>query len=698
VLLRESQVQPLLVLFEDLHWIDSETHAVLDGLIESLPTSRVLLLVNYRPEYEHAWGRKTFYSQLRIDPLPPDSAEEFLHALLGEDGTLEPLKRVLIKQTEGNPFFLEESVRTLVETGALRGERGSYQMARPLPTIQVPATVQAVLAARIDRLAPGDKAMLQMASVVGTDIPVALLQAIAEPTEDELRAALGRLQAAEFLYETSLFPDLEYTFKHALTHEVAYGSLLQERRRALHARAVETIESLYPERLAEHVEQLAHHALRGEAWEKAVAFLHQAGRKAAKRSAYREAIVYFERAFDALRHLPHEPEWQERAIDLHLDVSWYLSILGQRATSIDHGRQAEALAESLGDEPRLGRAIINLAERAWNSGDSDHSLELGQRALAIAIRLNDVALKTSVNFILGRNAQAAGNYRQGAEILRQVAETLQGDRLYETDSTGMRSVNSLARLAWCLVELGEFAEAMARSEVAFRIAREVDHPDSLAKTYRSLGFISLRRGAIRQAIPPLERAVELCRVTQMRSLFDVTAAHLGYAYALSGRLPEGVILIEEALADPEATGTVHHPLFLAYLGEAHLLAGRRDDAAAVGQRALDLAHRQKERGNEAWVLRLLGDIAAQADPPDLESAEGHYTQAMARADELGMRPLVAHCHLGLSKLFQRTGDRAKAAKHLAIAATMYREMDMGFWLEKAEAELGPSLGTPSKPG
>jgi tetratricopeptide (TPR) repeat protein len=180
--------------------------------------------------------------------------------------------------------------------------------------------------------------------------------------------------------------------------------------------------------------------------------------------------------------------------------------------------------------------------------------------------------------------------------------------------------------------------------------------------------------------------VELCRVTPVPLLFDITAGHLGYAYALSGRLPEGVALLEEALADPAATGTSNHPLILAYLGEAHLRAGRRDDALAVAQRGLELAQRQKERGNEAWVLRLLGEIAAHADPANVESAETHYSQALARADELGMRPLAAHCHLGLGKLYRRTSDRVKAQKHLTTAATMYREMDMRFWLEKTEAE------------
>src|SRR4051794_3708928 len=234
LLLRESQRQPLLLVFEDLSWIDMETQALLDSLVDGLPAARLLLLVNYRPEYEHGWHRKTYYRELRLDPLPPESAEALLHALLGGDESLAPLKSLLIERTEGNPFFLEESVRTLVETGSLIGERGTYRLVHPLASTQVPATVQAVLAARIDRLAPEDKRLLQSAAVVGKDVPHIVLGAIAELPERLLSEGLERLQMAEFLYETTLFPELEYTFKHALTHEVTYGSVLGERRRALH--------------------------------------------------------------------------------------------------------------------------------------------------------------------------------------------------------------------------------------------------------------------------------------------------------------------------------------------------------------------------------------------------------------------------------------------------------------------------------
>jgi class 3 adenylate cyclase/tetratricopeptide (TPR) repeat protein len=687
LLLRESQVQPALVVFEDLHWVDAETQAVLDRLVESLPTARLLLLVNYRPEYRHAWGGKTYYRQLRLDPLPPENATALLETLLGGDAGLAALKQLLLARTEGNPFFLEESVRSLVDDGALAGERGAYRLVKTPDMVHVPATVQAILAARIDRLPPEDKDLLQTASVVGTDIPVAVLAGVAGAPADALAEGLARLQAAEFLYETRLFPDVEYTFKHALTHEVAYGSLLQERRRALHARAVEAIEGLYPERLAEHAERLAHHALRGEAWEKAVGYLRQAGGKAMARSAYREAAAGYEQALDALQHLSESRTRTERAIDLHLDASRAQALGGARAKGTEHAREAETLAEALGDERRLARALDRHAGSAYLAGDSDRALERSQRALAIGA--DDVSLQASASHTLGAVWQMKGEYRPAAECLRRGADAFQRDRRSEEWSGAIPESGGLGRLAWCLAELGEFGEASAHSEEAVQIAREVDHPASLVYGYRSVGIVSLRRGDVSQAIPPLERAVEVCRVTPVPLLFDITAGHLGYAYALSGRLPEGLALLEEALADRATSGTANHSLLLAYLGEAHLLAGRRDDAMATARRALDLAHRQKERGNEAWVLRLLGEIAAHADPPDLESAAAHYGQALARAKELGMRPLAAHCHLGLGQLHHRTGDRAKAVEHLTTAVTMYREMDMRFWLEKAEAALGP---------
>src|SRR2546427_4411509 len=304
LLLRESQNQPVVVVFEDLHWIDAETQALVDALIEALPAARVLMLVNYRPEYQHTWGSKTYYRQLRIDPLPAASAHELLDALLGDDSSVRALKPLLVQRTEGTPFFLEESVRTLVETRVLVGARGAYRLQKPLSTIEMPATVKALLTARIDRLPSVEKGVLHAAAVIGTAAPFGLLQAIAGMPDEELRQHLVQLQSAEFLHETNLFPELEHTFKHALTHEVAYGTLLGDRRRTLHARIVDAIERLHADRLTEHVEQLAHHALKGEVWDRAVDYLREAGAKAAGRSTNVEAIKYFGQALDLVGKLP----------------------------------------------------------------------------------------------------------------------------------------------------------------------------------------------------------------------------------------------------------------------------------------------------------------------------------------------------------------------------------------------------------
>ena len=291
-----GEVQPLLLIVENLHWIDAETQAFLDLLVDSLPAPRLLLLVSYRPEYQHSWGSKTYYTQLRLDPLPRPSVQVLLDDLLGDDASLVALKRRLSERTEGNPFFLEESVQTLVETQDLIGEPGAYQLAAPLPSLQVPTTVLAVLAARIDRLPPAEKGVLQAAAVIGRDVPVPLLQAIAGVREEALRGGLTALQAAEFLYETRRFPAPAYAFKHALTQEVAYNSVPAPRRQALHRQIAAAVEALHHERLQEHYERLADHYERGVVWEKALEYLVAAGEKAQHAYASQEALTHYDRA------------------------------------------------------------------------------------------------------------------------------------------------------------------------------------------------------------------------------------------------------------------------------------------------------------------------------------------------------------------------------------------------------------------
>jgi predicted ATPase len=323
-----------------------------------------------------------------------------LQTLLGDDPSLAPLKHLLIARTEGNPFFLEESVRTLVETGVLAGERGAYHLGQALQTIQVPATVQAVLAARIDRLPPEEKGLLQTAAVIGNEVPLPLLQTIADMPEEVLHRSLTHLQATEFLYETRLFPECAYTFKHALTHEVAYGGLLQERRRALHARIVEALEALAGDRVAEQVERLAHHALRGEVWDKAVTCCQQAGAKANDRAAFREAVAYFEQALQALVHLPEPSDTRVLAFDLRLALGRVLTLLGEFGRCLTLLSEAEALARALDDRARLGRVLAQMARSLRLTGDHDGAIAAGQQALALAAELGESTLQGQASLSL----------------------------------------------------------------------------------------------------------------------------------------------------------------------------------------------------------------------------------------------------------------------------------------------------------
>jgi class 3 adenylate cyclase/tetratricopeptide (TPR) repeat protein len=693
VLLRASQGQPLVLVFEDLHWIDTETQALLDSLVESLPTAQILLLVNYRPEYQHGWGSKTYYTQLRLDPLPQASVHALLQALLGDDPSLAPLTQLLTMRTQGNPFFLEESVRTLVETQVLVGERGAYCLAQALPSIQVPATVQAVLAARIDRLPPEEKQLVQTAAVVGTEVPLPLLQAIAEVPEAALYRGLARLQAAELLYETRLFPEREYTFKHALTHEVAYGSLLQDQRRTLHRRIVVALEQLAPDHLAEHVERLAHHALRGAVWDKAVASYRQAGARAMSRSAHQEAVTCLEHALVAWQHLPEDHTTIAQGVDLRFDLGQAITPLWGFARTLDHLREAERLVATLDDQRRLGDVSAWWAAYLYWVGDPERALMAGHRALTIATALGDVVSEGRAMGLLGIVYYIQGDHSQAIEYLQRAMATCEGDRLYERSGYNMQSVVCCNTLPQTLAERGAFATGREYGEEGRRITAAVEHLYGQCLLCSSVGHLHLRQGDLPQAIAILETGLGLCQRGNFLRIFCDMAARLGAAYALAGRVTEALPLLEQAVAQADVLQQLFsQAMRVAWLSEALLLAGRREEAQHQAARALELSRTHQERGNEAWVWRLLGELAAHGDPPEVRQAEASYQQALARAEELDLRPLQAHCYRGLGTLYLKTAQREQAHPALSAAIALYRDMDMTFWLPQTEAALAQVEG------
>jgi tetratricopeptide (TPR) repeat protein len=604
-----------------------------------------------------------------------------------------PLTQLLITRTQGNPFFLEESVRTLVETGGLVGEPGAYRLGQALPTIQIPATVQAVLAARIDRLPPEEKRLLQTAAVIGTEVPLPLLQAIAEVPEAVLQHGLTRLQAAEFLYETRLFPEREHTFKHALTHEVAYGSLLQERRRVLHAQIVAAITQLSADRLTEHVEQLAHHALRGEVWDKALAYCRQAGAKAFTRSANREAVEYFEQALAALAQLPERRDTLEQAIDLHFDLNNALLPLDEQARLLDHLYAAEALAERLDDPQRLARITGYLCLYFSTRGEHERAIAAGQRALALASTSGVLDVQVSTQAPLGLAYFAAGDFRLGLDMARRVIALIPNELC--SARFGLPIVPAAVFRGWValgLAELGDFAAGISMGEDAVRLSEAVAHPASIAAVLNFAGLVCRRQGDVHTAIRVLEQGLALSQIANIL-VFPLTASLLSMAYALAGRTAEALPLLDQML-ERAVTGSrmFYHALVLTELSEALLLVGRMDEASGIAGRLLELSRTHTGRGYQAHAYRLLGDVAIRREPLDVDQAAAHYRQALALADELGMRPLQAHCHRGLGMLYAKVGQHEQARAGLSTAIEMYTSMDMTFWLPQAEAALAQVEG------
>jgi tetratricopeptide (TPR) repeat protein len=483
-----------------------------------------------------------------------------------------------------------------------------------------------------------------------------------------------------------LFPEREYTFKHALTHEVAYSSLLQERRRTLHTRIVITLETFAENWADEQVDRLAHHALRGEMWDRALVYCRQAGRKALTHSSLREALAYFEQALAALKALPDSQQLREQAVDLRLEMRNILIALGEFRAMFDYLSAAEALARTLDDQLRLGWVSAYLSPYFHNTGDQDRAVETGQRALAIAQATDDFALDVMATFFLGLAYIALGDYRQAAYHHRRDVAILTPEWHHERfGESGLPTVFARVYLILSLVELGEFTEGRMRGAEAMQIAETVDQPFTLGHACWGMGLLSLHQGDVRHAIAALQRGLDVCQAGDIGLLLPWVASALGYAYLLAGRLAEALPLLQQAV-EQDAT-QAYYPLWLTHLGEAYLLTVHLENAQQLAQRALMLSRELKQRGHEVYALRLLAAIAGHEASTEVERAEVYYRQALSLADALGMRPLQAHCHFGLGTLYARIDRNSQAQAVLSTAEGLYRTLDMRFWLSQAEAAV-----------
>jgi len=687
LLLSENRVQPVIAVFEDLHWNDFLTLGLLNELVAGAQDARLLLLVSYRPEYTDEWRNRGNYRQLRLDPLAGESLAELLRALLGIDPSLGTLKSFLEERASGNPFFAEEIVRALIDTGVLVGARSDYRLVKPFSSVEVPPTVQAVLAARIDALPEAEKHLLQEAAVIGHDVPITLLQAICGLTEDELRGCLDRLQTTEFLYATQLFPHQQYAFKHSLTRHVTYSGVLRGRRRDIHARVVEAVERLYAERLGEQVERLAHHAVRSGLKEKALHYLREAGAKAAARSALPDARAWFEQALDILNSLPESHAAMEQAFEIRLELRPVLRQLGEGRQMLAHLREAETLSERLKDNLRRGRVCAFMTTVLSTFDRLDEALVTGTRALEIARDLGDLRLRIVSTSYLDQAHYYRGEYERVAEFATDALAVLPASWAHEYFGMAVpASIFSRAWLIMSLAELGRFVDAAKYAEEAIQLAEPTEHAHTIGFAHFAASVLHLLKGDWAKARLPIERWVSASLTLQSPSLLPWAVAASAWMLAQTGEATDALTRVQEAeeLLERQAAREIGQHRSWAYgaLSRACLLLGRLDQAQWLANCSIESS--QRHPGFAAHARHLLGDITTYPDSFDPERGAAHYQEALVLAEQLGMRPLAAHCHLALAKLHRRTGKPEHAQKELIAATAMYREMHMDFWLEQRQ--------------
>jgi predicted ATPase len=676
ILLRESLNQPLVVIFEDLHWIDDETQAFLNLLADSIGTAKLLMLVNYRPEYSHQWNSKTYYTQLRLDPLGSESASEMFDALLGVsapaiDDSLAALKRLIIEKSEGTPLFMEEIVQALVEEGAVV-RNGVVRLTRSVDTLKIPPTVQAILAARIDRLPADEKELLQTLAVIGSEFPLEVVRKTVQLSSDQLDHSLSRLQAGEFIYEQPSMGDVEYRFKHALTHAEAYNSLLTDRRKQLHERTAQAIEASYRDRLEDHYDDLARHYRLSDNAAKAIEYLRLAGEQAMDRGAYAHALANVEPALKLLQGSPEEPERLRAELGVRLLEGRIVTVL------YTHGGAASAgllqtfervceLSERLGDTSALLRGLFGVAVVEANRGEVVRSMEISRRCLELAKRNQNREILPAVQYSLALGAYNSGDLLLASSQLSDLMKTLGSAQLRAAAELLPADLWATApgHLAQVQLALGKPDEALRLSNEALSRARPLKHPFTLALAIQLAAGVRAYRREPEATRELAEAGIGLGEEHGFQERLLAGRALRGWAMTELGQTEEGIAELEAAAA--------YSPRVQVMLAQVYARVGRADKALAIVDEQLARVERSGVRRQEAELHRLKGEAILMRDSSATGEAEKWFRKAIEIARSQSAKWWELRATVSLARLLRDTGRRDEARAMLAETYNWFTE-------------------------
>jgi class 3 adenylate cyclase/tetratricopeptide (TPR) repeat protein len=687
--IRESQKNPLVLIVEDLHWIDKTSEEFLDYFIGWLATTPILLVILYRPEYTHRWASKSFYTNIRVDQLSLPTSSELVQSILSEGEIVPELRDLILGKAAGNPLFMEELTHSLIENGSIQKKDDRYILSKKLSDIEVPDTIQGIIAARIDRLDESLKRIMHVASVIGREFAFRILQSITEMKED-LKAHLINLQGLELIYEKRLFPELEYIFKHALTQEVAYNSLLLTRRKEIHGRIGKAIEGLYADRLEEFYEMLAYHFARGEDLKKASHYLTLSGNKAARRNSVREAHSFYKEALDTLHRLPETEERKKQELDVLALAVTPLQLLAFPEGSLGMLEKGEALAKELRDSRRL--AIFYDMLSVYHNYRGDHLLaaQYSEGALEEGRKSGDLDLIVPVAHGLCLSYEGSGQFDKLVAMLPGVLDLLE-KKERESDFFGL-PVNAYAVLSGhCgagMGNLGNFQEGELVLDKGLRHATRIGDVRALAFVEFAYGCFCYAKGDWKVAAEHLRKSITYSEEARFSMTLSLGWGFLGNAYVHLGDPETGRSYAEKGLKMHQDAGIewLLSDLYL-FLGDTHFQLGDLEHARGSVEEALRLSQKNHEKHCEAMAWILLGRILGRKETPDIGKAEECILQGMKFADELKTKPIHAQNHLFLGELYAHEGQKEKALENLTKAETMFLEMGMDYWLDETRKVL-----------
>ena len=681
LIVRESLNQPLIVIFEDLHWIDAESEALLNLLADSIGTAQILMMVNYRPEYRHNWGHKTYYTQLRLDPLGADNAGELLAAMLGDDAALDPLKAMIVERTQGNPFFIEEMVQVLFDQGVLVRD-GKVSLARPLTSIEIPSTVKGILAARIDKLGPADKDLLQSIAVIGKEFPVDLVRRVVGMRDDALAPMLSNLQAAEFIYEQPAFPENEYTFKHALTQEVAYGSLLMERRRIIHERTANALEEMFAATLDDHLADLAHHYSRSANTSKAVEYLRRAAEQAALRSAYTDAIGYARETLRLIATMPESRERDQRELKIQMMLGPLLvSTQGLSSPEIPGNiARAQELCRRAGETPEIFGVMFALWSFNHASGQLRESRVIAEQLLTMAERVNsDLAVASSHN-ALAASQLWMGEFSAARENSEKAIEIFSHDVPRYLPLMNAPVIPSACNIVWALHIGGHADQAKRRIAEAQELAAQLRRPFSHAFVHLHTIVLNYFRREYADVRTRSETLIELSTeygfpywLAAGRMCLARTIAGEAYARHDQDALERGLAMMKESVVNlAAANADLIYSFSFVLLAEVYLMMRRPEDGLRELERASQRADQMEHRLLEAEIHRIRGEAMLTLPNGD-DEAERSFRRAIEIAVRQQARSWELRGAMSLARLLAKKGRRDDARATLAPVFAQFTE-------------------------